>query len=198
MLYAVIARWADRQNLSSLSPTLSSRQPLNQSARKPRHPQPFPLFRNLTMSARVTKHAGSTHSAHCVGGKVEDQLSIKTKKFKRFENWTLTQRSFLAPSRLLWRREGEVDHPHQQHRQQHHHYLASWAKVDHADIIIMFITLVIRRQIVRMLGTVVIFFFACLLPFKVAFFLISPHVDQEFVFYILFRRVKNKESTTFL
>ena len=45
----------------------------------------------------------------------------------------------------------------------------------------------------RMLGTVVIFFFACLLPFKVAFFLISPHVDQEFVFYILFRRVKNKE-----
>ena len=137
MLYAVIARWADRQNLSSLSPTLSSRQPLKQSARKPRHPQPFPLFRNLTMSARVTKHAGSTHSAHCVGGKVEDQLSIKTKKFKRFENWTLTQRSFLAPSRLLWRREGEVDHPHQQHRQQHHHYLASWAKVDHADIIIM-------------------------------------------------------------
>jgi len=90
------------------------------------------IARNLTMSARVTKHAGSTHSAHCVGGKV----------IPGTEPAAVTKG---------------------------------------------------RRQIVRMLGTVVIFFFACLLPFKVLtiWVVISPyeiheHINMELFYNLLY------------
>jgi len=78
------------------------------------------IARHLTEGARVTKHAGSTHSAHCVGGKVMPGTE---------------------PAAVT---KG-------------------------------------RRQIVRMLGTVVIFFFACLLPFKVLtmFVVVYPYEIHE-------------------